>query len=87
MAPSLTNPERLGYLRREIDTVQEMLDGAEDCKYIYQVLIDCTLLAAKVSGSLPEDDKAHVLRWLREIRKLDPLRQGRWNDFERTLEG
>lgn len=87
MAPNLTNPERLEYLGREIDAVQEMLDGAEDCKYIYQVLIDCTLLAAKVRGSLPRDDQANVLGWLREIRKLDPLRQGRWSDFERSLEG
>ena len=87
MAPNLTNSERVEYLGQEIDAIQEMLDGAEDCKYIYQALIDCTVAAARVRGSMPGDDKAKILGWLSEIKKLDPLRQGRWTDFGRSLGG
>ena len=64
-----------------------MSDGAEDCKYIYQALIDCTLLAAKIQGVQPSgDQKKHILSWLSELKKLDPLRHGRWLDFEKSLE-
>lgn len=87
MAPNLTHSERLEYVRREIDEIQDMSDGAEDCKYIYQALIDCTLLAAKIQGVQPSgDQKKHILSWLSELKKLDPLRQGRWLDFEKSLE-
>ncbi|KAJ5123670.1 hypothetical protein N7448_009767 [Penicillium atrosanguineum] len=82
MAPNLSASERLQYLRDEIEAIQEMLDGAEDCKYIYQALIECTLLWG---GSLQLDDRDQILSWLSELKKIDPLRQHRWLDFERSL--
>lgn len=86
MAPNLTKVERLEYIRREIEEIQEMLDGAEDCKYLYQALIDCTLLAARVEGTLPDGaQKAQVFEWLSELKKLDPLRSGRWRELEQAL--
>ncbi|CEL05347.1 Putative Protein geranylgeranyltransferase type II, alpha subunit [Aspergillus calidoustus] len=88
MAPNLTKAERLEYLRREIEEIQEMLDGAEDCKYLYQALIDCTLLAARVEGTTPEgDQKQRVLDWLSELKQQDPLRAGRWLELEQSLSG
>lgn len=85
MAPNLSREDRSRYLRQEIDEIQEMLDGAEDCKYIYQALIDCTLLATKVEGAMSSADKENILSWLSELKKLDPLRCGRWSDFEKSL--
>ncbi|KAF7588066.1 Rab geranylgeranyltransferase [Aspergillus hancockii] len=85
MAPNLNQPERLEYLRREVEEIQDMLDGAEDCKYIYQALIDCTLLASKVEGTMSQGDQQQVLSWISELKKMDPLRRGRWLDMERSL--
>ncbi|RAH43238.1 Rab geranylgeranyltransferase BET4 [Aspergillus brunneoviolaceus CBS 621.78] len=86
MAPNLSDSERLEYLRQEIEEIEDMLDGAEDCKYLYQALIDCTLLAWKVEGITPADtQKRAVLKWLAELKKLDPLRQQRWLGFEQSL--
>ncbi|PWY87670.1 geranylgeranyl transferase type II alpha subunit [Aspergillus heteromorphus CBS 117.55] len=86
LAPNLSDSERLDYLRREIEEIQEMLDGAEDCKYIYQALIDCTMLSWKVEGREPSGEpKTQVLGWLSELKKLDPLRHQRWLDFEQSL--
>jgi geranylgeranyl transferase type-2 subunit alpha len=62
-----------------------MLDGAEDCKYIYLALMDCTLLASKVEGNLSQEDRGQILSWLSEVKKLDPLRRQRWLDFEKGL--
>ncbi|KAJ5179799.1 hypothetical protein N7492_003009 [Penicillium capsulatum] len=85
MAPNLNTSERLQYLEKEIEAITEMLDGAEDCKYIYQALIECSLLASKVSGTLSSNDRERILGWLSQLKQLDPLRQNRWLDFERTL--
>lgn len=85
MAPNLSSSERLSYLRNEIAAIEEMLDGAEDCKYIYQSLIECMLLIAKVAGQLSPEDRSHILGWLSELKQLDPLRKNRWLDFEKTL--
>ncbi|CEJ62366.1 hypothetical protein PMG11_10867 [Penicillium brasilianum] len=85
MAPNLSMTERLQYLRHEIEAVQEMLDGAEDCKYIYQALIECTLLVSKVAGQLSAEDREQILSWLSELKQLDPLRKQRWLDFEKAL--
>ncbi|CAG8899055.1 unnamed protein product [Penicillium salamii] len=83
--PHLSSSERLEYIRSEIEEIQEMLDGAEDCKYIYQALIEYTLLASKVEGSLSTEDREQILSWLSELKKLDPLRRERWIDLEKTL--
>ncbi|KAJ5884488.1 hypothetical protein N7504_012060 [Penicillium tannophilum] len=85
MAPNLTSTERLAYLLQEIENIQEIIDGAEDCKYIYQALIECTVLVSKVAGSLSSEDRDQILSWLSELKQLDPLRQRRWLDFEQTL--
>ncbi|CAG7920852.1 unnamed protein product [Penicillium olsonii] len=85
MTPHLSSSDRLEYIRGEIEEIQEMLDGAEDCKYIYQALIEYTLLASKVEGSLSTEDRKQVLSWLSELKTLDPLRRERWLDLEKKL--
>ena len=72
---------------QEVESVREMLDGAEDCKYIYQALLECSRQYLRLVAGI---EKAEVTReemkgWLEELRKLDPLREGRWKDLERTL--
>ncbi|KAJ5589884.1 prenyltransferase alpha subunit repeat protein [Penicillium hetheringtonii] len=85
MAPNLGTSERLQYLRRELAAIEEMLDGAEDCKYIYQSLIECTMLVSKVSGHMLPEDHQQVLSWLSELQQLDPLRRQRWLDLEKNI--
>lgn len=86
MAPNLETSDRLQYLRGEIAEIEEMLDGAEDCKYIYQSLIECTLLVSKVAGHMATEDHRQALNWLSELKQLDPLRRQRWLDLEKTLQ-
>ena len=85
MAPHLSQSDRIVYLCDEIQAIEEMLDGAEDCKYVYQALIDCTVLLSKARGSMLADDQKRVMTWLSELKKLDPLRSARWSDLEKTL--
>jgi geranylgeranyl transferase type-2 subunit alpha len=85
MAPNLSNSERLEYIQQEKEAIEDMLDGAEDCKWIYQALIYCNVMVAKIQGVMASEAKAEVSRWLNELMKLDPLRRGRWLDLENSL--
>lgn len=84
-APNLSNAERLEYIQKEKEAIEDMLDGEEDCKWIYQALIHCSLMAAKIQGAMTPEAKADVLRWLDKLMRLDPLRKGRWLDLESSL--
>ena len=80
-----TNLDRLNYLEQEIDSVRDMLDGAEDCKYIYQALLEYSRRYIEIGGGNKKVTSLEMKGWLNELRKIDPLREGRWNDFEKGL--
>jgi geranylgeranyl transferase type-2 subunit alpha len=85
---------RRKYLEAEGENLREMLDGAEDCKYIYQALLENgRRLNGLVAGGDKDDAvlkektiKQEMRTWLAELKKLDPLRSGRWEDLERKLD-
>lgn len=85
IAPDLSTEKRLEYLQNEHDKILDMLDGAEDCKWIYQSLIQLSKMRKSMSNEWP-NSKETVFGWLAELRKLDPVRIGRWNDLERDLQ-
>ena len=86
MAPGLTSVERLVYIKQEREFIEEVLEDATDCKWVYQSLIDCAVLEAKCIGkSMDEGNKKHIRTWLEELKKLDPLRKGRWMDMENPI--
>ena len=85
MAPNLTKKERLEYITKEIDNVVELREGAEDCKWIYQSLIQlCMTYKASCDEWPPQAE--HLGGWMEELQKLDPLRKGRWIEVKRALQ-
>ncbi len=82
MAPDLTAAERSTYVREEILKVREMLDGAEDCKWIYQSLISLSNLYRDLGNDWIEKE-VPIEDYIAELEKLDSLRAGRWNDLRR----
>ncbi|KAK5116051.1 hypothetical protein LTR85_009333 [Meristemomyces frigidus] len=80
-----TNGNRLQYLEQEIDSIREMLDGAEDCKYIYQALLEYSRRYLEVDGGNKKVTTVDMKGWLEELRKIDPLREGRWKDLESKM--
>ena len=85
MAPNLSKMDRLAYIAREREFIEDLLEDTTDCKWVYQALIECALVTAKVEGSLSFKAKEDVRKWLVELQKLDPLRKGRWDDLEKSL--
>ena len=81
-----TNGDRLRYLEQELDNVKDMLDGAEDCKYIYQALLEYSQRYLEVETGNKTVTTMDMKEWLDELRKIDPLREGRWADLGKTLD-
>ena len=85
MVPDLTAAEKFAYVVQEFDRVQDMLDGAEDCKWIYQSLTDLSVLHKRLTTEWPV--QVEVIRnWVDKLLRLDPLRAGRWSDLKSFLE-
>lgn len=84
MVPQLTEGERSKYVFQEIHRVQEMLDGAENCKWVYQSLIDLSVLSRKSTQHSYAPTEASTL-WVDKLLDLDPLRRGRWEDLKKTF--
>lgn len=76
------NSDRLQYLEQELDSVREMLDGAEDCKYIYQALLEYSSRYLEIEAGNKMVTTVEMRGWLEELRKTDPLRAGRWKDLD-----
>jgi len=86
ITPNFTQEDRIDYVTRQLAILKDMLDGAEDCKWIYSALIEYTLSLCHMEGREPDvDEKQDCQTWLAELRKLDPLRSGRWDDLHKTL--
>ena len=85
MAPDLSEEERSEYVIQEIGRLQEMLDGAEDCKWIYQSLISLSMLHKSLTGKWLIG-LSEIGHWIDELTKLDTLRAKRWADLRRELE-
>lgn len=77
-----TNAERVEYLEQEIDSLKDMMDGAEDNKYIYQALLEYSRRYLEIEAGNKKVSTQELRGWLEELRKLDPLREGRWKDLE-----
>lgn len=84
MAPNLNNEQRLGYVAQEMDNLIDMLDGSEDCKWIYQSLIELCILHRRLCEGWPKQ-RDKMPDWILQLQTLDPLRSGRWQDLKESL--
>jgi len=84
IVPGLSPEERLQYIEWETEKLIEMLEDDDGSKWIYQSLIQLMLLFQKCAGWLPP--QAESMRdWMASLRRLDPVRSGRWEDLENGL--
>ncbi|KAK2735210.1 GTPase-activating protein [Myotisia sp. PD_48] len=83
MAPNLSDTERLEYLDQEVAGILEILEDVNDCKWVYQALISYSLLGSQIRKRMDSKLQENIGKWLLELKRLDPLRIGRWNDLEK----
>jgi geranylgeranyl transferase type-2 subunit alpha len=77
-----TDHDRQHYYQQEITRIKEMLEDFDDCKWIYQTLIQYSLDYRSFGKGYELSSKAELDSWLSELSKLDPARSGRWIDLK-----
>ncbi|KAI9049685.1 hypothetical protein LZ554_005841 [Drepanopeziza brunnea f. sp. 'monogermtubi'] len=86
ITPNFTIDDRIEYVEKQLVILRDMLDGAEDCKWIYDALIEYTMaLCVMEKRELRPEEKQYCKAWLGELRQLDSFRVGRWNDLDKSL--
>ena len=85
IALELSDLHRQKYYEHEMEYIGEILDDEQECKWIYEALLDCAWRYRKVGGSEHTFDTRDMHMWLESLKKLDPLRNGRWDDVARQL--
>jgi geranylgeranyl transferase type-2 subunit alpha len=81
----LTNGERQKYYEHEMEYIREILEDETDCKWIYEALLGLAEAYLGVDAGTELFTTREMRSWLDELKRLDPLRRGRWNDLERRL--
>jgi geranylgeranyl transferase type-2 subunit alpha len=86
IVPNFSQGERVDYVKRQLGYLREMLDGADDRKWICNALLEYSIALYKMEERQPTDEERREVRELLiELRALDPLRSGRWNDLGTSL--
>ncbi|KAI4281606.1 MAG: hypothetical protein L6R35_005609 [Caloplaca aegaea] len=83
--PDLSVEDKLSYIHTQITDLQDMLEGAETCKWIYQRLLDLALMSRALNSDWPIPS-SDVESWITNLAELDPLRKGRWNDLRSQMD-
>ncbi|EDU48499.1 BET4 Protein prenyltransferase alpha subunit [Pyrenophora tritici-repentis] len=81
----LTNGERQQYYEHEMEYIREILEDEADCKWIYEALLGLAEAYMDVESGTGSFTTRDMRLWLNELKRLDPLRRGRWDDLEKRL--
>ncbi|KAF9737887.1 hypothetical protein PMIN06_004273 [Paraphaeosphaeria minitans] len=85
IVPNLNNGDRQRYYENEMQYIREILEDEEDCKWIYEGLLFLASAYLEVDSDTKVFTRADMQSWLEQLRRLDPLRRGRWEDLGRSL--
>jgi geranylgeranyl transferase type-2 subunit alpha len=85
MIQDSTVTDIMRYYSQEIERVMDMLEDFDDCKWIYQALIQYTTELDRYTES-PSLDLVHSPRpqlreWIEMLTRLDPMRITRWKNL------
>lgn len=78
--------ERVKYIMTDIEDIKDLVEDYDDCKLIYEALIQCTIALPTLQDRKPSDAEMLDLEtWLSKLQELDPMRRGCWDDLGRQL--
>ena len=81
----MNNGDRVEYFETQMEMLKDMLDGTDDCKWIYQALLTTAQEYLEVESGNKAFSTAEMEEWLSQLERLDPLRKKRWEDWRKNL--
>jgi geranylgeranyl transferase type-2 subunit alpha len=85
LAPHLTTQQRKEYVAEERAFVEELLEDTDDCKWVYQALVELAFLEERIDGEMSGQAREKVKTHIDKLMILDPLRKGRWADLMQSV--
>lgn len=80
----LTLSDRLQYYEQELERITEITEDFDDCKWVYEALLQYSIERSKLKGS-SSSSKEDLRGWLDSLQRLDPMRSGRWRELGTSL--
>ncbi|QDS73924.1 hypothetical protein FKW77_007715 [Venturia effusa] len=81
----LTLSDRLQYYDQEVERIAEITEDFDDCKWVYEALLQYSIDYSKLKGE-PSSNEKDLRGWLERLQRLDPMRSGRWRELETSLQ-
>ncbi|ATY67225.1 protein prenyltransferase [Cordyceps militaris] len=82
IVPGMIIGDRVKLLSREIEFIKDLLEDYNDVKWIFEMLIEYSLLIYKLRNEpLSDEKKSEIEGWVAIIMKLDPQRSNRWKQL------
>lgn len=81
----LSNGERQRYYEHEMEYIKDILEDEGGCKWIYEGLLGLAEAYLEVDAGIGLVTTRDMRVWLEELKRLDSLRRGRWEDLARKL--
>jgi geranylgeranyl transferase type-2 subunit alpha len=85
IVPDLSDGERQKYYEHELEYIKDILGDEKDCKWIYEGLLYLATVYLRVESGTKAFTTEDMQSWLEELKRLDPLRKGRWDDVGTRL--
>jgi geranylgeranyl transferase type-2 subunit alpha len=85
MMIGVTNDDRKHYYSQEIERIKEILEDFDDCKLVFQSLIQYCMIYRAYGNMNDLSTTEEIQAWLKDLERLDPMRSGRWEDFRINL--
>ncbi|OAA58861.1 protein prenyltransferase [Cordyceps fumosorosea ARSEF 2679] len=87
IVPGMLVEDRAKVLSREIDFIKDLLEDYKDVKWIFEMLLEYTLLLHKLRNQpVSSEQKSELETWVASIKKLDPQRSNRWRELAEELD-
>ncbi|KAJ3498581.1 hypothetical protein NLG97_g1013 [Lecanicillium saksenae] len=84
--PNTETEDRVRLITQEIDFIKDLLEDYKDVKWIYEMLLEYTLLIRKLGNkSFNSEQNTELEGWIAIIKRLDPQRSNRWEVLAKEL--
>ncbi|KAM0666392.1 hypothetical protein ACQRIT_005151 [Beauveria bassiana] len=86
IVPEMVVDDRVKLISRQVDFIKDLLEDYHDVKWIFEMLLEYTLLTYKLRNEpLGVEQSKELVGWVASIKRLDPQRFNRWQELAKKL--